>query len=302
MIVDEVFKPFKSDLPLNYTENKGEIPFNRDNDIISIVRAESVTLESSDTVHYATENNVQVENKTETKTVEVIPQPTLLAKIDSNYMQPKVDTSTTINLNSDVTDVPTPIINSNKFEFKSAADKVKSLTKLSITKELQPPVVIPGFKPVRTLLKSFESINNINRNQITRSVSKEQSASTSIKKFSVSNIANKRKVIKTQISQTDLNKNEEFASISDYKSLDDVFTKETDNQKLKLRKEDDIRRAKSLAELDLGDAVKGKVGNMILRMKSVDRIVLDRKETINKKEMPRKRSVLEKIALFEVSY
>uniref|UniRef100_A0A2H1W665 SFRICE_007239 n=1 Tax=Spodoptera frugiperda TaxID=7108 RepID=A0A2H1W665_SPOFR len=63
---------------------------------------------------------------------------------------------------------------------------------------------------------------------------------------------------------------------------------------------EDMQRAKSLAELDLGDAVQGKVRSILSRINSVD---FGRRESIRTsisvKEMPRKMSVLEKIALFE---
>ncbi|XP_072941173.1 uncharacterized protein [Epargyreus clarus] len=61
----------------------------------------------------------------------------------------------------------------------------------------------------------------------------------------------------------------------------------------------DIKKSRSLAELDFGDAMKGKVRNMIVRMNSLERINLGRKEIIDIKERPRTRSVSEKIALFE---
>ncbi|CAB3232256.1 unnamed protein product [Arctia plantaginis] len=64
---------------------------------------------------------------------------------------------------------------------------------------------------------------------------------------------------------------------------------------------EDKKRTKSLAELDLGDAVKGQVQRMVYRIKSVDfdRIETSRARKISLKEMPKKSSVLEKIALFE---
>ncbi|KAH9629378.1 hypothetical protein HF086_008164 [Spodoptera exigua] len=63
---------------------------------------------------------------------------------------------------------------------------------------------------------------------------------------------------------------------------------------------EDMKRAKSLAELDLGDAVQGKVKRILSRINSVD---FGRRESIKTaisiKEMPKKMTVLEKIALFE---
>lgn len=65
---------------------------------------------------------------------------------------------------------------------------------------------------------------------------------------------------------------------------------------------EELRRVKSLAELDLGDVVQGKVKMIVGRMKSVD---FSRRESvkteISEKELPKKMSVWEKIALFEVS-
>ncbi|KAJ8705764.1 hypothetical protein PYW08_012810 [Mythimna loreyi] len=64
---------------------------------------------------------------------------------------------------------------------------------------------------------------------------------------------------------------------------------------------EELKRAKSLAELDLGDVVHGKVKRIVGRIKSVD---FGRrgsvKTEINAKELPRKMSVWEKIALFEI--
>lgn len=61
-----------------------------------------------------------------------------------------------------------------------------------------------------------------------------------------------------------------------------------------------LKKSKSVAELDLGDAVRGKVQDMIVRMKSVERLGVEKREVINARERPRKKSVSEKIALFEV--
>ncbi|XP_075989277.1 uncharacterized protein LOC142985166 [Anticarsia gemmatalis] len=67
-----------------------------------------------------------------------------------------------------------------------------------------------------------------------------------------------------------------------------------------VRPREDIKRAKSLAELDLGDVVKGQVQRMVYRMKSMDFEKHDTpRSSISIKEMPKKSSVLEKILLFE---
>ncbi|XP_022120141.2 uncharacterized protein LOC110996654 [Pieris rapae] len=61
----------------------------------------------------------------------------------------------------------------------------------------------------------------------------------------------------------------------------------------------EIKRELSYAEVDLGDAVKGRVRDMIVRMVSFERMDLERKGIIDIKEKPRSGSVSEKIALFE---
>ncbi|XP_030029987.1 uncharacterized protein LOC115447156 isoform X2 [Manduca sexta] len=57
-------------------------------------------------------------------------------------------------------------------------------------------------------------------------------------------------------------------------------------------------KKKYYADVDINNVIKGKVSRMISRMTSVDRQEVDKK-TIDIKEMPRKMSVLEKIAMFE---
>lgn len=371
LIVDEVFKPFTSDIYFNEVENKNDIALKND-EVITIVRAERVTVESPDTVHYAAENKVQTENKTEQGTpVELICCQTNIetihkqaneviltqANVDSEYTIQKVEIATIKDVfpskESNITNdsasprlnafqfefihdknktttpanirisrelsktnyFPTPGTNADQFDFKDARNKALSPTRLGMTKELQAPVVIPGFKPVSALLRSFESKEEASRNFTKRSVSKEYKTFKDTQAKAIVNtpakvseiaaiIPAENQAISTQISHTDIYQSEiydDFDALNGYKSLDDVFSKDSDITKLKLRPEEDFRRTKSVAELDLGDAVKGKVNNIILRIKSVDRIELDRRETISKKEMPRKRSVSEKIALFEVS-
>lgn len=64
----------------------------------------------------------------------------------------------------------------------------------------------------------------------------------------------------------------------------------------------EIKRELSYAEVDLGDAVKGRVRDMIVRMVSLERLDLEKKGIIDIKEKPRIGSVSEKIALFEVCF
>ncbi|XP_063836927.1 uncharacterized protein LOC135086093 isoform X2 [Ostrinia nubilalis] len=82
------------------------------------------------------------------------------------------------------------------------------------------------------------------------------------------------------------------------RKIDTVMSTEDVINAYKARSQDNLKKAKSTADLDLGDAVKGKVQDLIVRMKSVDRSV-EKKDVINPKERPRKKSVSEKIALFE---
>ncbi|XP_041968348.1 uncharacterized protein LOC121725436 [Aricia agestis] len=82
------------------------------------------------------------------------------------------------------------------------------------------------------------------------------------------------------------------------KSADIINSYKLSQLKKNINVDSEMKRAKSLAELDLGDAVNGKVKKMIYRMKSVDKIE-HRKEIINSRERPRKGSVSERIALFE---
>ncbi|CAG5057651.1 unnamed protein product [Parnassius apollo] len=66
------------------------------------------------------------------------------------------------------------------------------------------------------------------------------------------------------------------------------------------REEGDIKRTTSVAELDLGNVIKGKVHEMIKRIKSIERIEHGKRQIIiSETELPRKSSVSEKIALFE---
>lgn len=69
-----------------------------------------------------------------------------------------------------------------------------------------------------------------------------------------------------------------------------------------MRAKEAIRRSKSLADVEIGDVVKGNVNQILYRIKSKDELRFEeKKEVIDAKERPRKKSVLEKIALFEVS-
>lgn len=100
----------------------------------------------------------------------------------------------------------------------------------------------------------------------------------------------------------------EIATNKNDDDYDEVFSvyngKLVESRKIRLKsttEESNMRRTKSYAELDLGEAVKGKVLQMIVRINSMENILVEKKEVISAKERPRKMSVSEKIALFEVS-
>ncbi|XP_063390777.1 uncharacterized protein LOC134676349 [Cydia fagiglandana] len=85
-------------------------------------------------------------------------------------------------------------------------------------------------------------------------------------------------------------------------ALSDFLPVKEKINRLKSYEDINMKKAKSTAELDLGDAVKGKVKKMIVRMNSselLDDVRPKEVEVISAKERPRKRSVSEKIALFE---
>ncbi|CAG4959191.1 unnamed protein product [Colias eurytheme] len=87
---------------------------------------------------------------------------------------------------------------------------------------------------------------------------------------------------------------------SSLKSLNNDELNYEDNSKtIKVSfKERDNKKEVSYAEIDLGDAVKGKVQNVV-RMISMERMDLEKKGIIDIKEKPKRGTVLEKIALFE---
>lgn len=69
-----------------------------------------------------------------------------------------------------------------------------------------------------------------------------------------------------------------------------------------MQSKEETRRSKSLADVEIGDVIKGNVNEILYRIKSRENLNYGgNKEVINAKERPRKKSVLEKIALFEVS-
>ncbi|XP_046975508.1 serine-rich adhesin for platelets-like isoform X1 [Vanessa cardui] len=86
---------------------------------------------------------------------------------------------------------------------------------------------------------------------------------------------------------------------------EDVFTDKKEKPKVDMYKEyrvkelDVDQRAKSLAELDLGDAVRGRVRQMVYRMNSMERMRLMRSDTVERKERLRKISITDRVALFE---
>ncbi|XP_045781653.1 MATH and LRR domain-containing protein PFE0570w-like [Maniola jurtina] len=102
------------------------------------------------------------------------------------------------------------------------------------------------------------------------------------------NISSEGKMINRTISSVN---NEVFEK--DGKSSTEVW------QEYRRKKEDsDMRRARSLAELDLGDAVKGRVKQLVVRMSSVDRGE-GRREQLEGRYRPRGGAVSQRIAMYE---
>ncbi|RVE46079.1 hypothetical protein evm_009243 [Chilo suppressalis] len=113
---------------------------------------------------------------------------------------------------------------------------------------------------------------------------------------------NSNKVLNESYSDIDIFKNTPKDNNQLSNRYFDIGTEKTDFKRSRSRSDDSSRaqRTKSVADLDLGDAVKGKVHNMIVRMNSVEMLNVEKKEVISAKERPRKKSVSEKIALFEL--
>ncbi|CAH2101277.1 unnamed protein product [Euphydryas editha] len=85
----------------------------------------------------------------------------------------------------------------------------------------------------------------------------------------------------------------------------DVFTSNNDEKDMfkeyrAKRDPDADKRAKSVAELDIGDSVKGRVRQMVYRMNSMERMrMLMRSDTVVRKDKLRKVSITDRVALFE---
>ncbi|XP_034837805.2 uncharacterized protein [Maniola hyperantus] len=125
-----------------------------------------------------------------------------------------------------------------------------------------------------TTSNDFEA-NKVNRNET--------------KDLKTKNISSERNKINRTISSVN---NEVFAK--DAPSSSQVW------QEYRRKKEDsDMRRARSLAELDLGDAVKGRVKQLVVRMSSVDRGGASRREHLEGRGRPRGGTVSQRIAMYE---
>ncbi|XP_045530450.1 uncharacterized protein LOC123718107 isoform X2 [Pieris brassicae] len=114
----------------------------------------------------------------------------------------------------------------------------------------------------------------------------------------------KRKLSRNQIQKPDLPKIVDEVLKQPRSNDSNPFTwtnSYTEKPKIHINKEPriEIKRELSYAEVDLGDAVKGRVRDMVVRMVSFERMDLERKGIIDIKEKPRSGSVSEKIALFE---
>ncbi|XP_047518930.1 uncharacterized protein LOC125058826 isoform X2 [Pieris napi] len=118
-------------------------------------------------------------------------------------------------------------------------------------------------------------------------------------------LVNKRKLSRNQIQNADLPKivDEVLKQPKSDKDVNPFTWTNTciEKPKIDINREPriEIKRELSYAEVDLGDAVKGRVRDMVVRMVSFERMDLERKGIIDIKEKPRSGSVSEKIALFE---
>ncbi|XP_013195740.2 titin isoform X2 [Amyelois transitella] len=104
--------------------------------------------------------------------------------------------------------------------------------------------------------------------------------------------------------ETQIERDREYKSLEIYNDVhaDEVFTNDEVEIIKRVKENGEVKRErpKSLAEMDLGDAVKGKVHQMIIRMNSTEKIETNKK-VIDPRERPRKKSVSKIIALFEKS-
>lgn len=169
------------------------------------------------------------------------------------------------------------------------------------------PIIIPKFRPVREILSQFEpKYKNIEDDEVFHKGSFRTKVKEALDELKQADIDVKN-VVHEGIAEDNLDETFDFDQvIEDTKPKSNVtpnlqdLTENFDIKSIKNRVLD-TRRTASAADLNPRQA-KGKVSNIVVRMTSFDRIELDKKEVpINIKEMPRKRSVSEKIALFEVS-
>lgn len=152
------------------------------------------------------------------------------------------------------------------------------------TRELRKP------KIVNEILKTSNNNNNqnnykhptiLNRNREGQKHSREEPKS----KYNESYSHNQKEVSKKQM----IGENEI------------VIRKLNVEERVRSMQKEAMRRSKSVADEEIGDLVKGNVNQILYRIKSREELSYEeKKEVINEKERPRKKSVLAKIALFEV--
>lgn len=160
-------------------------------------------------------------------------------------------------------------------------------------------------------LRSIETKSNINFDDVVKKeeikINKTEMKTTKINEEDErENLEDK--LIKSEAVLVEDRTNEVFKekSLNSYnrtKSLAELHSKETNNNNenvfdIKFKKFNEERRAKSLAELDLGDVVKGRVRQMVIRMNSIDK---ESKERRVYERCRSKGTILSRAAVFEVS-
>uniref|UniRef100_A0A2A4JN96 NADP-dependent oxidoreductase domain-containing protein n=1 Tax=Heliothis virescens TaxID=7102 RepID=A0A2A4JN96_HELVI len=171
-------------------------------------------------------------------------------------------------------------LSTKEFDFYSATNKTQNeLTRSTST------YVTQDFKSIEDFKRTKSLIETTNQYTVNRIVTTENELNLDTHKVQ---------------NETNLNETNENVFNFDVNKVQNSLARSAYGEEDVRSSTEELKRAKSLAELDLGDAVNGKVRRIVGRIKSVDFTRRDSVKTeINIKEMPKKLSVLEKIALFE---
>ncbi|XP_063899142.1 uncharacterized protein LOC110382948 [Helicoverpa armigera] len=173
-------------------------------------------------------------------------------------------------------------LSTKDYELYSATNKAQNEFTRSTSAYVTESKTIADFKRTKSLIETT------NQHTVNRIITTENQLNSNTHK--VQNDTNLEAVSET---------NENVFNFNVDKAYNSLITSAYGTEDFKSSTEE-LKRAKSLAELDLGDAVNGKVRRIVGRIKSVDFARRDSVKTeINVKELPKKLTVLEKIALFE---